>query len=338
MVWTVLYLAGCGTFYDRGRMAQAPTPSDKFLLPPEGTDVVGGIQVATAGADDTLLDIARRYDLGYGEISAANPGVDLWLPGAGTRVALPTQFVLPDAPRDGLVLNLASMRLFYYPKPEPGMPAVVITHPIGIGREGWKTPEGRSRVTQKIANPTWTVPASVRREHAKNGDPLPAVIPPGPDNPLGNFALRLSLPSYLIHGTNKPYGVGMRVSHGCVRLYPEDIARLFPQVPVGTPVRIVNQPYLAGWRDGLLYLEAHQPLAEQAKGWNGSLAAMERAVRAKAAQSPTIVNWDKARKTALEVRGIPIPISSGSPELDDMLARAPQVPSTPPWAGPDDEG
>jgi len=294
--------------------------------------------VATAGADDTLLDIARRYDLGYDEIIAANPGVDLWLPGSGTRVVLPTQFVLPDAPREGLVLNLASMRLFYYPKPEPGAPTMVITHPIGIGREGWKTPEGRTRVTQKIENPAWTVPASVRREHARKGDPLPAVVPPGPDNPLGDFAMRLSIPSYLIHGTNKPYGVGMRVSHGCVRLYPEDIARLFPQVPVGTPVRIVNQPYVAGWRDGLLYLEAHQPLSEQARRWNGSLAAMERAIRNKSADSQANVNWDKARATALEVRGIPVPISSGSPELTDMLARAPQAPSKPPWARPDDEG
>jgi len=332
MACAVIYLSGCGTFFDRGRLSQAPTPSDRFLLPPEGTDVVGEIQVATANADDTLLDIARRYDLGYDEIIAANPGVDLWLPGSGTRVVLPTQFVLPDAPREGLVLNLASMRLFYFPKPAAGMPAVVITHPIGIGREGWETPKGRSRITQKIEKPTWTVPASVRREHANNGDPLPPIVPPGPDNPLGDFAFRLSLPSYLIHGTNKPYGVGMRVSHGCVRLYPEDIARLFPEVPVGTEVHIVNQPYVAGWRDGLLYLEAHQPLAEDATRWKGNLKPMEKAVGAKAANSPGTVNWDKARKTALEVRGIPIPISSGSPEFADMLARAPRVPSTPPWA------
>ena len=336
MVCAMIYLSGCGTFFDRGRLSRAPVPSDRFVLPPEGTDVIGEIQVATAGADDTLLDIARRYDLGYDEIIAANPGVDVWLPGDGTRIVLPTQFVLPDAPREGLVLNLAAMRLFYYPKSEPGVPATVITHPIGIGREGWKTPEGRSRITQKMANPSWTVPASVRREHAANGDPLPPVVPPGPDNPLGEFALRLSLPSYLIHGTNKPYGVGMRVSHGCVRLYPEDIARLFPQVPVGTPVRIVNQPYLAGWRDGLLYLEAHQPLAEDAKRWNGSLESVERVVRTKSGDWTSAVNWDKARETAREIRGIPIPISRGGPDLDDMLARAPQVPSTPPWAHPDE--
>lgn len=342
IVCSVIYLSGCGTFPDWrprwGGSSKTPTPSDRFFLPPEGIDVVGAIQVTITDKEDTLLDIARSYDLGYEEIVAANPNVDPWLPGDGTRVLLPTQFVLPDAPREGLVLNLASMRLFYYPKPKRGQPAILITHPVGIGREGWQTPEGSLSITQKIVQPTWRVPASVRQEHAANGDPLPPVVPPGPDNPLGDYAMRLSLPSYLIHGTNKPYGIGMRVSHGCVRLYPEDIARLFPKVPVGTQVHIVNQPYLAGWRDGLLYLEAHQPLAEDAKRWNGSLTPMESVVRTKSASSPRGINWAKARKTAREVRGMPIPISSGSPEFADMLARAPYVPNTPPWVIKDGEG
>jgi len=301
-----------------------------FLLPPEGTDVVGFVQITTAGHEDTLSDIARRYDLGYEEIVAANPDVDPWLPGKDTRVVLPTQFVLPDAPREGLVLNLAAMRLFYYPKPEANEPPRVITHPIGIGREGWRTPQGTSHITEKIVQPTWTVPASVLREHANKGDPLPPVVPPGPDNPLGDFAMRLSLPNYLIHGTNQPYGVGIRVSHGCVRLYPEDIARLFPEVPEGTRVTIVNQPYVAGWRNGQLYLEAHRPLAEDAKRWGKSLKPMEQAVATKAV-GPDAVNWDKARTVAHEARGIPIPVSPDSPELADVLTTAPQVPSNPPW-------
>jgi L,D-transpeptidase ErfK/SrfK len=203
---------------------------------------------------------------------------------------------------------------------------------MGIGREGWETPQGKAYVTQKIANPAWTVPESVRREHARQGDPLPPVVPPGPDNPLGDFAIRLSLPSYLIHGTNKPWGVGLRVSHGCVRLYPEDIARLFPEVPVGTPVRIINEPYLAGWRNGQLYLEAHQPLSEDTKRWNGSLKPMEQAVAAKVADSPHKVNWEKAGMTAREARGIPVPVTAGSPDLAELLAKAPRVSSTPPWA------
>jgi L,D-transpeptidase ErfK/SrfK len=312
---------------------QDPVRSDRFTLPPQDVDVVGVVQVAIARDEDTLADFARRYGLGYDEILAANPGVDPWLPGAGTRVVLPTQFVLPDAPRKGLVLNLAALRLFYYPEAPAGQPATVITHPIGIGREGWRTPVGQMRVTQKIEQPTWTVPASVRREHAAMGDPLPAVVPPGPDNPLGAFALRLSRPSYLIHGTNKPHGVGMRVSHGCVRLYPEDIARLFPRVPAGTEVHIVNQPYLAGRRDGQLYLEAHPPLAEEARRWRDSLAPMEEAIRRRSGDSPDAVDWDKARRVAREALGIPVPISPRSPEVSEVLAQAPRVPRVPPWAG-----
>jgi L,D-transpeptidase ErfK/SrfK len=344
LAWSALlcagiYLSGCSTFPDWrppwARSVQPPVPSDRFLLPPEGTDVVGTVQIATTRDEDTLSDLARRYDLGYEEIVAANPGVDPWLPGEGTRVVLPTQFVLPDAPREGLVLNLAAMRLFYFPRPVADESPRVITHPIGIGREGWQTPQGTSRITEKIVQPTWTVPASVLREHEEMGDPLPPVVPPGPDNPLGDFAMRLSLPSYLIHGTNQPWGVGIRVSHGCVRLYPEDIARLFPEVPEGTRVTIVNQPYVAGWRNEQLYLEAHQPLAEDAKRWGKSLKAMEQAVATKAG-GPDAVNWDKARKVAHEARGIPIPVSPGSPDLAEVLTTAPQVPSNPPWALADD--
>jgi len=334
-----IYLSGCSSFSDWrpswARSTQTPAPSDTFLLPTEGTDVVGTVQVAIASHEDTLSDLARRYDLGYEEIVAANPGIDPWLPGEGTQVVLPTQFVLPDAPREGLVLNLAAMRLFYYPRPAANEPPRVITHPVGIGREDWETPQGVSHITEKIVQPAWTVPDSVRKEHAAKGDPLPPVVPPGPDNPLGDFAMRLSLPSYLIHGTNQPYGVGIRVSHGCVRLYPEDIARLFPQVPEGTRVTIVNQPYVAGWHEGQLYLDAHQPLAEDARRWGNSLKPMEQAV-VKKAMRPDAVNWDKARQVAQEARGIPIPVSPDSLDLTDVLTRARRVPSIPPWAPADD--
>jgi len=327
---------GCGTFSNwlptSGFSPPPPARSDRFTLPPEGTDVVGNVQVVIARYEDTLPDIARRYDLGYNEIVAVNPGVDPWLPGNGTRVVLPTQFVLPKLTREGLVLNLASLRLFYYPRQESGKPVMVSTHPIGIGREGWQTPQGKSRITQKMVKPNWTVPASGRKEHAQSGDPLPPVVPPGPDNPLGEYAMRLSLPSYLIHGTNKSWGVGMRISHGCVRLYPEDIARLFPEVPVGTKVNIVNQPYVAGWLNGVLYLEAHQPLAEDRKRWGDSLKPMEEVVRAIAGDHPNSVDWEKARQVAREARGIPIPISPNSPELVELLAQARPVPSVPPWA------
>jgi len=334
----VLFLSGCAGLSDwrhAWMSAPQPVPSDRFALPPEGSDIVGHLQVATARHEDTLADIARRYDLGYDEIVAANPGVDPWLPGKGTLVVLPTEFILPGGAREGLVLNLASMRLFYYPRPEAGKPAEVITHPMGIGREGWQTPVGAVYITQKIANPAWTVPESVRKEHAEQGDPLPPIVPPGPDNPLGEFAMRLSNPSYLIHGTNKPWGVGQRVSHGCIRLYPEDIARLFPEVPEGTPVHIINEPYLAGWRDGQLYLEAHAPLAEDSQRWNGSLKPMEQALAAQTAGRPVEVNREKAEMIAREARGIPVPVTPGSPDLEALVAKAPRVTSTPPWAPAD---
>jgi L,D-transpeptidase ErfK/SrfK len=334
MLCASICLSACSSFPDWRVWtgpAEPAVPSDRFLLPPDGTDVIGRVQITTARHEDTLSDIARRFDLGYEEIVAANPGMDPWLPGEGARVVLPTQFVLPDAPRQGLVLNLAAMRLFYYPSPGADEPPRVITHPIGIGREGWQTPQGSSRITEKLVQPSWTVPASVRREHAEKGDPLPPVVPPGPDNPLGEYAMRLSLPSYLIHGTNQPYGVGLRVSHGCVRLYPEDIARLFPEVPEGTRVTIVNQPYVAGWRGGQLYLDAHPPLVEDAKRWGKSLKPMKAALAAKAT-GPDAIDWDRASKVAREARGIPVPVSPGSPDLARLLASAPQVPSNPPWA------
>jgi L,D-transpeptidase ErfK/SrfK len=327
----VLALGGCATLQDSRLLVKEPNRTDRFVLPDEETNVVGDVQVVVARHEDTLPDFARRYGLGHDEIVAANPGIDPWLPGNRTRVLLPTQYVLPDAPREGVVVNLAALRLFYFPKPEEGEPQEVITHPIGIGREGWRTPLGQMRIVQKTENPTWTPPASIRRERAKRGERLPGVVPAGPDNPLGAYAMRLSRPQYLLHGTNKPFGIGMRVSHGCVQLYPEDIARLFEEVPIGTKVTIVNQPYLVGSRAGELYLEAHAPLAEDAKRWKGSLKPMEKAIAAKTDSGSAIVDWDKAQEAAREARGVPVPISPGSPDLEDVVARARRVPRIPPW-------
>ena len=241
--------------------------------------VVGAPQVVFARDEDTLSDLAREYGLGYDEIIAANPGVDPWLPGKGTPIVLPTQYVLPDVERRGVVLNIASKRLFYFPEPAEGELQQVLTYPIGIGRVGWETPLGDTTVISKAKDPHWWVPASVRREHAEMGDPLPSVVPPGPDNPLGHRVLKLDMPGYLIHGTNAPYGVGMRVSHGCVRLYPENIEHLYELVAhddvwfftmellyelvaIGEPVTILNEPYLFGRADGALYFEAHEPLED----------------------------------------------------------------------------
>lgn len=244
------------------RPVEEPIAANHFVLDSPQQTVIGEPQLVFTRPSDTLSDLARTYGLGYDELIAANPDVDPWQPGDNTPVLLPTQFVLPDVPRQGIVLNIASKRLFYFPRMPAGQATVVKTYPIGIGRVGWETPLGTTSVSAKARDPHWYVPWSVRQEHAELGDPLPSVIPPGPDNPLGHRVLKLEMPGYLIHGTNQPYGVGMRVSHGCVRLYPENIEYLYELVEIGEPVAIVNEPYLLGQRDGEWYFEGHTPLED----------------------------------------------------------------------------
>ena len=234
-----------------------------YELPPEGYDVIGAVGSVTARHEDTLVDIARRHGLGYQDIVRANPDVHVWVPGEGTEVILPTRFVLPPGPREGVVLNLAEYRMYFFPEPGEGEPAYVLTYPISIGRMDWETPLGMTTVVTKVRNPTWYPPQSVRDEHAADGDPLPTVVPPGPDNPLGSRAMRLGLPGYLIHSTNRPAGVGMRVTHGCIRMFPEDIEFLFEEVDVRTPVRIINAPVKLGWEGEQLVMEVH-PVLESA--------------------------------------------------------------------------
>lgn len=233
-----------------------------YDLTSEYFDVIGAPRTVVATHEDTLVEIARKAGIGLEQMERINPGVDMWLPGEGTRVTIPSHYVLPRAPREGLVLNLPEMRMYYFPPKQAGRPAQVQTFPIGIGRETWATPLGMTKITAKVKDPAWRPPESIRKEHAANGDPLPLIVPAGPDNPLGRYAMRLGIPGYLIHSTNKPIGVGMRVSHGCIRMLPEDIERLFPQLPVGTPVNIINQPVKAGWYGGKLYIEVHPPLPE----------------------------------------------------------------------------
>lgn len=242
------------------------TPADSqaqtFRLSNPGDSVIGAPFYVKTRHEDTLLDFARQNGQGYDDLDHANPKVDMWVPGEGTEVLIPTFWVLPNAPRNGIVLNRAEKRLYYFPPDDPNQ---VQTFAISIGREGWDTPLGVFSIREKIDGPTWTPPASIRAEHEANGDPLPAVVPAGPDNPLGLHAMRLSNPSYLIHGTNKPWGLGMQVSHGCIRMYPEGIAELFGEVAVNTQVTIVDQPYKLGWRGDDLYLEVHVDKPEKKK-------------------------------------------------------------------------
>jgi L,D-transpeptidase ErfK/SrfK len=235
--------------------------AEVYELPPDGYDVIGALSSVSARYEDTLVDIARRHGLGYQDIVRANPTVNVWVPGEGTEVLLPTRFVLPPGPREGLVLNLAEYRMYYFPPAKPGQPAYVYTYPMSIGRMDWETPLGKTKIVAMAKDPAWYPPESVREEHAADGDPLPRIVPPGPENPLGSRALRLGLPGYLIHGTNRPAGVGMRVSHGCIRMFPEDIEFLFQHVRVNTPVRIINAPVKLGWNGDALVAEIH-PLLE----------------------------------------------------------------------------
>lgn len=281
-----------------------------YLLTPE-VEVVGQLADIQSTYEDTLVDIARRFGVGFEEIKLANPGVDPWLPGENTAVLLPTQFVLPRNGVKGLVINLAEYRMYYFTDSKDG--PQVSTFPISIGRMDWETPLGVSRVVAKAKNPSWYPPQSVRDEHEAEGRKLPGVVPPGPDNPLGDYAMRLSIPGYLIHGTNKPAGVGMRVTHGCIRMLPEDIAWLFPQVSVDTPVRIVNEPYKLGWLGDTLYLEVHPPLEEDAEAEAAGLTRITELYIAATRDRQATIDWELVERVWRERRGVATAVGSLAP-------------------------
>jgi L,D-transpeptidase ErfK/SrfK len=304
-----------------------PVPTHRFEIDAT-TDVVGVVQKTQATKEDTLTDIARRFNVGYEEIVRANPGVDPWLPGEGREIVIPSQFILPNAPREGVVINAAAMRLFYYPKVKKGEPQIVHTYPIGIGKVGWKTPEGTTKIVRRQKDPTWRPTASIIKEHLKErGEKLEKVIGPGPENPLGRHAFYLGWPSYMIHGTNKPSGVGLRSSHGCIRLYPEDIAQLFELAPVGTPVRVVNQPFVFGWHVGSLHIQAYGVLEDDTRDWKKAQVKLlkkdvaERIQKELAARNEKI-DWEAVTQLTHEPRGIPVSISGGPDSLSQIVSTA----------------
>ncbi len=312
----VMLLSGCQTLseffpgHDRHVFEEPSVPlqSDidkhEFELSGDQT-LIGEIAAVESREDDTLPDIARNYGLGYNDITAANAGVSAWTPRANSRVLLPLQFILPDAPHKGIVLNVANMRMFYYPRKQRNK---VYTYPVGIGRDGWNTPMGMTSVAIKTPNPDWHVPPSIHREHAAKGHYLPSVVRSGPDNPLGLYAMRLAIGSYLIHGTNKPFGIGMQISHGCVQMYPEDIEVMFKKTAVGTPVRIVHDPYLTAWHEDMLYLEANEPLEK----WSSSKRQLKKQVSKElskiAKHHKATVDWAKVDSVIQRADGIPTPV------------------------------
>lgn len=280
-----------------------------FDLPANGDDVVGEMQTTTVRDGESLGDIGRRFDVGVYEMIEANPNLDPWDPTVGAIVVVPTQFILPNVPRVGLVLNLAEMRLYYFDSAK----GEVTTHPLGIGMKRCPTPLGTTTVINKRKDPPWNPPDSIRKEHIAKNDPLPAFIPGGvPENPMGRYVLYLgtglgSNGAYRIHGTNAPAGIGVRGTHGCMRLLPEDIENLFYRVPVGTPVHIMHEPFKIGWLNGHLYLEAHEPCSEAKFVGSNSLLRLEKLIKSAIAGSH-MINWASATMGAKAANGYPVRI------------------------------
>ncbi len=291
---------------------------------------IGDVIEYKALHEDTFVHLARDYNLGFTEMRAANPYVDPWLPGEGTELLLPTRHLLPDTTRSGIVINLPEMRLYAYVNGDKA-PS---TFPIGVGREGLNTPVGKTKVVRKKEGPTWTPTPRMRREDPE----LEAYYPPGPDNPLGTHALYLGWPTYAIHGTNKPFGIGRRISSGCIRMYPENITRLYEMIPVGTKVEVVNQPIKLAWIGDRLYLEAHPDLEQaiqmeeygQVSAPKLSEADLKRIIKVAGAHEEKL-RWPAIRMAIKERKGYPIEIArqsrqagAGADALEDAPKDAPK--------------
>ena len=270
----------------------------------------------TVEQDQTLLDVARRFNLGQTEIVTLNPNLDRWLIKKGTVVRLPNRRILPDTPHEGITLNIAEYRMYYYPADQPG---TVRSYAHGVGRQDWKTPLGKTSVAKKVKDPAWHPPESIRREHAANGDPLPEIVPPGPNNPLGAYALYLNLPGdYRIHGTDvdKIFGIGMQITHGCVRMYPEDIEALYHSVPIGTPVYIVKQPVKVGWLNNTLYVEAHPDLEGEEKTPDERYALALGLIQQANHQEMPDFDQVALNKALKDLDGTPVPLYERLPPLE----------------------
>lgn len=283
-----------------------------YVIPGPGNDIIGRTRLVEAKAGERLGEIGMRTGTGYYAMQAANPDIDPYKHlSEGSKVVIPNEFILPPGPRTGIVINLPEFRLYYY---LPGQ-NIVMTFPIGIGRDGgfesggWGTPVGMTKVIKKTAFPTWHPTQHVRDYAASQGTPIPAEFPPGPDNPLGEYAMYLGWPAILIHGTNSPAFIGTRASAGCIRMMPEAIKALFQAVPVGTTVRVINQPFKAGWRNRQLYVEAHLPLDEEQGVYNETLSSLVSIVAQETQGHEVAVSWSAVRSTAAQTTGIPQVVS-----------------------------
>jgi L,D-transpeptidase ErfK/SrfK len=316
--------------------SSGPCAATVYELTDPAQRVFGADQLVQTVYEDTLYDMARRYSLGSDELIRVNPGLDPWIPGAGKSVFIPGRHILPPAVHEGIVINIAEHRLYYYPKPRRHQPQQVISYPVSIGKMDWRTPLGETRVIAKQKDPWWFPTESVRAEHAKDGDTLPARVPPGPDNPLGNRALRLAAGkgTYLIHGTNNPIAVGLAVTHGCIRMYPEDIEALFEIVPVGTKVTIVNEPVKVAWVEGELLLEAHPPVDAQGQSYEPDVDKFSELLREAVGESTVAIHWDYAREVLARADGVlaTVGLEAEAPDAppEPAAAASGEVPAPPP--------
>ncbi|MEY4210324.1 MAG: hypothetical protein RLZ92_703 [Pseudomonadota bacterium] len=321
-------LTACETMLPITRQSEAvfeplPTAVETHVFKVQDEQSSLGINAhVPANPNDTLSDLARHFGLGFDEIQMANPGVDPWVLNDKQGIILPLQYLLPEAPKKGIVINLANMRLFFYPPKQAG---TVVTYPIGIGRDGWNTPLGKTTVISKRYKPDWTAPKSILEEHRLLNEPLPKVIRSGPDNPLGLYAMNLGFKGYLIHGTNKPYGIGMQVSHGCIQMYPEDIELLFSQVDLNTPVNIVHQPYMLGFKDRVLYVEAHPALEKWKSQQKSQRQNLYKRLKIAATNYHLNLDWQKIEQALKQADGVPIAVSLPEPAVTKIALEHPAV-------------
>jgi L,D-transpeptidase ErfK/SrfK len=300
-----------------------PTFAATFPLPADNSTVVGNVHVVTSYKDNTLLDIGRHFDVGYAEMEQANPGMSVWTPHG--RVVVPTEFILPPKPWTGIVINISQRRLYFFPKSVKGQPARVVTYPVGIAQEGWSTPLGATRIIAKFKDPAWFVPKSIQAQHTQeDGVKFPDYFPPGPDNPMGMLAMQTGFPGIFIHATNHPWGVGLRTSHGCLHLYPEDAAELFPLLKIGTPVRVIDQPVMVGMRAGHWVMAVFEPVKE----YPNTPALGDRVDKALAALplSPDLVARDRVAKLTTQPQPLPVELAADLPGRAQMLDAVPDEP------------
>lgn len=294
------------------------TRAETFPLPTNGDTVIGEVREIASVYEDTFTQLARRYNFGYSELRQANPNVDPWLPGTGTTIRLPSFYVLPDAPQEGIVINLAEFRLYYYPPAKEDGTREVQTYPLGIGRDAFPTPELIAEIKARIPNPAWYPPESIIAEHAAKGEVLPRTVPPGPDNPLGDYAIQLTVPGYFIHGTNRAAGIGLRVSHGCIRMYPEDIENLFNQVSIGVPVRVVHQPVKVGILNGEVFAEVHPSTQDEEDSIPWLVTSQ---LQKLVGEQSLTIDWALIDKFAARRDGIPAEIAEFDREEAGVIAR-----------------